>query len=186
MAIDDAQLARPYAEAAHRHAQAAAGGTPVRWGELLDGLAAAVAQPALQAVLADPRIQPAQARATVLGVMDKLDASGDKGMRNYVLQLLDNGRLGVVAEIAGQYAQLHRRAEGILDAVVRTAFELDSKCIAAIAQRLKKRFNVRKVNTKVIKDETLTGGIVIIAGDDVIDGSVATELNQLQNALRRG
>lgn len=184
MAIDDAQLARPYAEAAHKHAQAAGGASLADWSKLLDNLATSLTDPALQALLADPRVTPDQTQQVIDGLLDKQGVNDD-GMRAFVAQLREHDRLGVGAEIARQYAELRRNAEGILEAEIRTAFELDKGRIDAIAAKLKERFGSTKVNTNVILDESLDGGVVIIAGDDVIDCSVNAELNQMRNALSR-
>jgi F-type H+-transporting ATPase subunit delta len=153
---------------------------------MLDGLAAAMEQDTMRALLTDPRVKAKQAHEVIESLLGKLGASGDKDMNNFVTQLHDSGRLLVAPEISRQYANLRNAAEGVLEAEIHTAFELDNKRVKAIAERLKERFSMREVNTKVIKDESLTGGIIIKAGDNVIDASISAELDQLRNILRRG
>lgn len=182
MAIDDAQLARPYAEAAHKHA--VANNNAAAWSELLRALSAALNQAELKHVLADPRLSPEQGTAVLTDVLDKI-GNKDAAMYSFVGELGAQDRLGVSAEIAKQYEQLRRNAEGVLEAEIRSAFELDKQRVEAIAAKLKEKFNATTVTTKVVIDESLGGGVVIIAGDDVIDCTVAAELNQLRNSLRR-
>ena len=184
MAIDNAQLARPYAEAAHRHAQSAGGDAPKQWSDFCTNLATSYQDQELQNILDDPRINPGQVTKVLEGLLDQIGVK-DNAMRNFVLQLHENNRLEVVAEINQQYELLRREAESVLQVRIRSAFEVEDAQIQQISERLKSRYNKQKINAEVVVDETLGGGIVIEAGDDVIDCSITAELNQLRTSLHR-
>ena len=189
MANDPAAVARPYAEAAHKHVRDADVKVAQQWQEMLTALAEVIAEETMQTVLKDPRISLMQAQQTLDAVLTKITAEvGPEGakFKNFAHQLLANERLSATGAIAKQFVQLRRQSEGVLDVEIRAAFELDNKRIADIAAGLKDKFKVMQVNTTVNIDDTLGGGIMIIAGDDVIDGSIQAQLGRLHVALRRG
>ena len=188
MAVDSLAAARPYAVAAHRHAAAAGGEAPQLWQDMLDSLAGVVADASVSAMLDDPRISPAKKRDAVEGLLGQVLGEGGSeagGFANLVMQLYKNGRLEAAPELARLYRDLRREAEGVLEAEIRTAFEIGDDKVAQISERLKERFKAREVKTTVTVDPELGGGLMIIAGDDVIDGSVRASLAQLHASLRR-
>jgi len=65
---------------------------------------------------------------------------------------------------------------------VSSAFELSDAQKQKITDALNKRMN-RKISLNCRTDKQLMGGIVIRAGDKVIDGSVRTRLGEMANAL---
>ena len=179
------KFARPYAVAAYRYAANAA--DAVWWQEALDALVDALANPQLAAALADPRPGEAAQRNLVEGVLNGLlegSAAQNDAFRRFTDQLLTHGRLPALAAIAGEYAQLRCEAENVLHAEIRTSLELDQQRIDLITQKLKQRFGKKEVVTKVVTDETLIGGVMIITDDNVIDSSVSARINQLRSTLR--
>lgn len=188
MAVEFAEAARPYAEAAHKHAAGAGGDAPGKWQEMLDALVGVVADEGVQTLLADPRVSPAKAREGLMAVLEPVaKGGGDEGKRfaNFVSQLHEHERLGAAGEIARMYGELRRAAEGELEIEIRTAFELDKDAVGRIADRMRDKFGAKSVTTTVTVDPELGGGAMVIAGDDVIDGSVKSELESMRVSLRR-
>ncbi len=87
-------------------------------------------------------------------------------------------------EIAALYNELRARAEGTIDASVISAFALDDAQVNKLAKMLKKELN-RDVNIESTVDPSIIGGVIIRAGDTVIDGSVAGRLQNLTSYLTR-
>lgn len=188
MAVEFAEAARPYAEAAHKHAAGAGGDAPGKWQEMLDSLVGVVADDGVQTMLSDPRVSPAKAREGLMAVLEPaVRGAGDEADRfaNFVHQLHEHERLDAAGEIARMYGELRRAAEGELEIEVRTAFELDEETVGRIADRMKEKFGAKSVTTTVTVDPDLGGGALVIAGDDVIDGSVRSELESMRVSLRR-
>lgn len=172
-------LARPYAEAAFRLAQDSKALKP--WSEML-GLAAAVAKDAQVARLAmDPRV--ARERFTQL-FLDICGKALSKEGANFIRVLQDNRRIALLPEIAQLFEVLRAEAEGRVEAQVISAFEITPEQLKKISAALKKKFG-RDVDVVTRVDTALVGGMIIRAGDVVIDGSVRGKLLALASHLNR-
>ena len=75
-------------------------------------------------------------------------------------------------------------AEGTIEAEVVSAFEVSDAQAKSFATALKKKFG-REVTLVTRVDKTLLGGIVIRAGDVVIDGSVRGRLQDLSSQFNQ-
>jgi F-type H+-transporting ATPase subunit delta len=169
--------ARPYAQAAFDEAQKLK--ALQAWSEMLLSLAEAVNLPDVRAVVTNPRV----AKKQVEGLMEALvgkDASVQQ--RNFVRILADNQRLLVLPEIAGIFETLKAEAEKTVNVVVDSAFELSAAQKDKIVSSLKKRMG-REIKLECKINKELLGGVVIRAGDQVIDGSARTRLGEMANAL---
>lgn len=169
--------ARPYAQAAFDEAQKLK--ALKSWSEMLLGLAEAVNHPDMQAVISNPRIARKQIEGLVEALIGK-DASAQQ--RNFVRVLADNQRLTVLPEIAAIFESLKAEAEKTVNVVVDSAFELSAAQKDKIVGSLKKRMG-REISLTCQVNKELLGGVVIRAGDKVIDGSARTRLGEMANAL---
>ncbi len=174
---ENSTLARPYAQAAFEIAQSEKNLSG--WSEMLRAIAGVVADPRMQALLGSPRISKEQLVSIVTEVCG--DALNDKS-RNFVKLLVDNGRLVVMAEICAAFESFRAETEATLTAQVVTAFQLNGAQQKEIAAALKRRTG-REVTLETSVDASLIGGVVIRAGDLVIDGSVSGQLEKLGSAL---
>lgn len=168
-------LARPYARAVFSLAREQ--GRLQQWSNLLAFAARAVAEPSVQAVLGNPRLN-AQALVDVLvppGDVDPLFVQ-------FLSVLAENRRLAVLPEIVGVFDTLRAEDEHVVKATITSANALSESELAKLRQALVKRFG-REVQVSTAVDASLIGGAVIDAGDVVIDGSLRTKLARLGAAL---
>ena len=171
-------IARPYAEAAFRLADAQ--GKLAEWSAALANLSAVVADERVRAAIGDPNFADAKVAGLILAILSgKLTGETE----NFVRVLAENGRLGVLAEIRTQYEVLKNDREGVVEAEVYSAFELDPAQVADLVARLEKKTG-RKVRARVSVDKSLIGGVKIVIGDKVIDGSARAQLAALETALK--
>jgi F-type H+-transporting ATPase subunit delta len=169
--------ARPYAQAAFDEAQKL--NALKAWSELLLALAEAVNHPEVHAVITNPRV----AKKQVEGLMEALAGTAASAQqRNFVRVLADNQRLQLLPEIAALFEALKAEAEKTVNVVVDAAFELSSAQQDKIVSSLKKRLG-REIKLTCQVNKELLGGVVIRAGDKVIDGSARTRLSEMANAL---
>ncbi|HHJ4328489.1 TPA: F0F1 ATP synthase subunit delta [Klebsiella pneumoniae] len=171
-------LARPYAKAAFEYAQ----GTQqlAAWSAML-GLAAAVSQDGtMQRVLKAPRLTSAEKAAAFNEVCgDKFDAK----VQNFIAVLSENSRLLLLPEITALFETYKAEQEKSVDVEVTSAFALSAEQQDKLAKVLSARLS-REVRLHAAEDATLIGGVVIRAGDLVIDGSVRGKLAKLAEALK--
>jgi F-type H+-transporting ATPase subunit delta len=109
---------------------------------------------------------------------ERLDAHG----RNMVRLLVENDRLAVLPGIAAHFESLKADAQSIVNATVTTAFELDDGQKATLAEALERKLG-RKVELDTRVDSSLIGGVVVRAGDTVIDGTIRGRLRALATHL---
>ena len=169
--------ARPYAHAAFEEAQKL--GDLKGWSEMLISMAETVSHPELRAIVSSPRFLKSQVEnvmESVLGKQAKIQ------QRNFVRVLIDNQRLLLLPEIVVLFEMLKSEAEKSVDVVVDSAFELSAAQQEKIISSLKARMG-REVKLICRINKELLGGVVIRAGDKVIDGSARTRLGELANAL---
>ncbi len=169
--------ARPYAQAAFDEAQKL--NALQAWSEMLLSLAEAINHPEMVAVVSNPRV----AKKQVEGLMEALLGKGaSKQQQNFLRILADNQRLLLLPEIAALFETLKSEAEKTINVVVDSAFELSAAQKTKIVDSLKKRMGREiKLSCKVNKE--ILGGVVIRAGDKVIDGSARTRLTEMANVL---
>ena len=171
-------IARPYAEAVFRLADAA--GALPKWSEMLAALASVAADARVRAAIKDPNLPDAKIAGLFISILvGKLTGDAE----NLVRVLAENGRLELLPEIRAQYEALRNEREGIVEAEVQSAFDLSDAQVKDLVFRLEKKTG-RKVRAKVTLDKELIGGIRVVIGDKVIDGSARAQLGALENALK--
>ena len=171
-------VARPYAEAAFKLADEA--GALAKWSEMLGALALVADDKRVQAAIGDPNLTDAQVAGLFIGILSgKLNAEAE----NFVRVLAQNNRLQLLAEMRQQFEALKNEREGVVEADVQSAFELSQAQLADLVQRLEKKTG-RKVRARVHVDKDLIGGVKIVLGDKVIDGSARAQLGALETALK--
>ena len=172
-------LARPYAEAVFRLARERK--TLKAWSEMLQLAAAVAADPQVTALIDNPRVPRSRFVDFFLDVAGKkIDADA----ANLVRLLSENHRLTLLPEIAALYEALRAQAENRVEAEVVSAAAVSDTQLKDIAAALKKRLG-RDIDLHTRIDPSLIGGIVIRAGDLVIDGSVQGKLQLLATHLNR-
>lgn len=170
-------LARPYAKAAFEYALASK--QLAQWAEQLVTAAAVVSEPGMKAALNNPALT-AQQQAGMVG-----DVCGDAlgaQQRNFIAVVAGNKRLALLPEISTLFAQYKANHEKSVDVEVISAFDLADGARDKLAEILGKKLE-RDVKVRTSTDRNLLGGVLIKAGDLVIDGSVRGRLNKLAAAM---
>lgn len=170
-----ATIARPYAEALFKAAGSDAAGASA-W---LDELGALAANEQLRQFADNPRTLSDQVLSLMTGLLrTSLPTIG----QNFLRTVIENGRIEALPEIASQFRALKNAQLGAFDAVVYSAFDVDSAALAELSGVLEKRFG-RKLNLQVELQPDLIGGIRVVVGDEVLDTSVKARLEQMKAAL---
>lgn len=112
---------------------------------------------------------------------DKLGGTGSLVM-NVIYQLITEGTLTMLDDIAEEYERLYNSARGTVQAKVITAVSLDEEEKAKISQRLGS-LTGKKVVVETEIDTGIIGGIVIKIGDKLIDGSLRAKLGAMHRKI---
>ena len=173
-----ATIARPYAEALFKSCadKSADLGSTVAW---VEELAAIAADPQLRQLADSPKVTAEQVLAVITGVARS--ALPDMA-RNFLRVVLENGRLDALPDIAAQFRGLVNQRNGASDAIVYSAFPMEEAALADLAGTLEKRF-ARKLTLSLKVDTSLIGGVRVVVGDEVLDTSVQSRLEQMKAAL---
>ena len=169
-------LARPYAKAIFELARDEK--KLADWSALLAGLAAAVRDPQVAAAIGHPAIGRGQLADLLIEGMGK--ASGES--KNLLRLLSEYNRLKLAPSIHEQFETLRAEYETRVDVEIVSAAPVAAAQQKVLADAIAKRL-AREVHIEWKTDEKLVAGALVRAGDLVIDGSVAGELEQLRHAL---
>ncbi|TBU98665.1 F0F1 ATP synthase subunit delta [Stutzerimonas kirkiae] len=176
--INTQTLARPYAKAAFEFASA--GGQTESWSGMLNLAAIAVEVPEVAEFLKNPRLTSEEKVKTLV---DALGDYIDEAFRNFVNALGEYDRLLVLPTVRTLFEDLKAEADKTIDVEVQTAYELSAEQLQTLAAALSKRLD-RTVNPQQVVNPALIGGLLIRAGDVVVDGSVRGKLSQLAESLK--
>jgi F-type H+-transporting ATPase subunit delta len=112
-------------------------------------------------------------------------ASGmDPLARDTLLLVSDRGRIRYVADIASAYQEQAEARSGRVRAEVVTASELPEAYFQELQKTLE-RVTGKKVSVTRRVDASLLGGVVTRVGDQVFDGSLRHQLDELKHELSR-
>ena len=171
-------IARPYAQATL--ALAKEQNALQQWSDMLQYASAVAADEDMAALIASPKLSSEQLAELFLEICsDKLNEHG----KNMIRVLAESDRLDIVSEITALFEIERAQSEGMVEAQVISAVELNDAQKSGIAQSLKKRLG-RDVSLNCSVDAAIVGGAIIRAGDVVIDGSVIGKLDKLAAALK--
>jgi len=115
-------------------------------------------------------------------LIDKVVRDGlSEELREFLKLLLRKDRINKLADIM-EYIRTAYSYVGEQDVLLKTSFPLDIELIKDIEERLQKR-SKRKLKFFIDLDGELMGGVQVIIGNTVIDGSVRRRIDELKERL---
>ncbi|MDX2507020.1 MAG: F0F1 ATP synthase subunit delta [Gammaproteobacteria bacterium] len=170
-------LARPYAQAIFNLAHA--DNTLKAWSDKLTLLKEVAANESIIEIISNPEVSAEQVIALFADICkEELDEQGI----NFLKVAAENGRLELMPQITDSYVAMCAEQEGSIEAQVISAYAVNATQKKSIAVALKNKFG-REVTITTKTDKSLLGGVIIRAGDIVIDGSVKTQLEKITHSL---
>jgi F-type H+-transporting ATPase subunit delta len=133
----------------------------------------------LRSTLTDPQL-PLEKKSAIID--DLIGARASSLTIGLVQFIVGQGRSSDIPQIARTFIEKAVESRSMALAEVRSAVPLDDSTIERLAAALGKATG-RKVEVKVVVDESVIGGIVARVGDVVIDGTVANAITELRQAV---
>ena len=133
----------------------------------------------LRSSLTDPQLPVERKQAVIAELLGGRASELTVGLVQFIV---GQGRVSELPDIARALVEKAAESRSRALAEVRSAVPLDEDTIARLTAALSKATG-KKVEVKVIVDESVIGGIVARVGDTVIDGSIARRMDSLRQAL---
>jgi len=169
-------IARPYARAAFEVALAK--NDLDAWQAMLNSAADMMDDKRLTPLLAGSLLSKKQ----LLELFEVIAPLLNQERKNFIALLIENKRVLSLSDIAALFAIYRAQSEKTINVQVVSSKPLDNtyqdKLIKALTKRLQ-----HKVVLQCEIDPTILGGVVVRAGDTVIDGSVRGKLNRLMSFI---
>jgi F-type H+-transporting ATPase subunit delta len=173
-----ATLARPYAVAAFKRAKET--GTSAQWSTSLAFMSAVVSDQGIVEIVNNPKVGKSRLSTLMLAISE---GQVDQESSNFMKLLVLNSRLTLLPAIASIFESLKAEDEGYIEIEVLTAYAFTNKAKQEFSEKLAKTMN-KNIHMNVTVDKSLIGGVLVRAGDKVIDGSIRGQLQQMQRALQ--
>ncbi len=173
-----ATLARPYASAVFKRAKET--GSTEQWSERLAFMSAVLNDGDISTLLDNPKVSKQDALGLILDICQEyVDEEGS----NFLKLLVHNNRLTLISTIFNLFETYKADHEGYVDVEVTTAYEFSEEAKLNFAATLEKTLS-KKIHMNVILDKSLIGGVLVRAGDRVIDRSIRGQLQHMQKTLQ--
>lgn len=170
-------IARPYAKAAFDFAVEK--GELDQWSQMLSFAAEVAQNNDIHNLLSSSLTAEKLAEVFIAVCGEQFDEFG----QNLIKVMAENGRLMAFPDVCKEFLLLKQEHEKEIDVEVTSAVELSEEQRVDISSKLEQRL-ARKVQLNCSIDETLLSGVIIRAGDLVIDNSARGRLDRLSDALQ--
>jgi len=170
-------VARPYAKAAFDFAVEHK--SIDRWQQMLAFAAEVAGNEQVSELLSGALAPEALSGAFIAICGDQLDEAG----QNLIKVMAENKRLPALADVLEQFIHLRAAHDATAEVEVISSAALSDEQLTKISSAMEKRLS-RKVKLNCKIDKSVMAGVIIRAGDMVIDGSVRGRLERLADVLQ--
>ncbi|MDO7906523.1 F0F1 ATP synthase subunit delta [Paenibacillus sp. JX-17] len=149
--------------------------------ELKAVVAAFAGDEMIQKFIASPNISDASKFQVLI---ESLRGRVSAPVLNTIQLLVERGRADLFHQLLEGYLKMEEDALNIADAKVYSTYKLSEQESAAVAEQFGARVN-RKLRIENIVDPTLLGGLKVVIGDTLFDGSLSGKLDRLEKSFNR-
>ncbi len=137
--------------------------------------------PELKQFMGNPVIKPEDKKAVIQRMVGE---QIDPFMRNFLMLLIDRGRIIFLEQIGKQYLSLLRELNQTVLAEVTSIVELNEDQKNTVRERVKSMTGAREVEIETKIDPSLLGGVIIKIGSQIIDSSLQGQLRRIGISLK--
>ena len=173
-----ATLARPYAAAVFKRAKET--NATKEWSESLSFMSAVLENKDISVVIDNPKVNKQKLAELMLDICQEHSTVENS---NFLKLLVHNNRLVLLPQIAKLYESYKAEDEGYVEVEVLAAYALSKEAKQSFSATLEKALG-KKIHMNVAVDKSLIGGVLVRAGDRVIDGTIKGRLQHMHKALQ--
>lgn len=170
-------VARPYAKAAFDFAVESQAVS--NWNDMLYFAAEVAKDDAIVTFLSGSHSPEVTSDLFIKVCGEQLNENG----QNFVKVLAENGRLVALPAVAEMFAELKAQYENEIEVDITSATAMTAEQETALSAALEKRL-ARKIKLNCSVDNSVVGGLLIKAGDTVIDATIRGKLDRLSHVLQ--
>ena len=175
--MESSPIERPYAKAVFQYASSR--DTLDEWSKILGLLSYIVSDPKInKEIKLSSKTKDEKARLLCDLAIDDIT----RPVKNFILDLSRMDRLLYIPAIYCRFEHLRLALGNVKNVTVCSAYELSTLETSSIKERLVNRFQAQ-IELSTVIDKSIIGGMIITAGDLVIDHSLRGRLNQLKDSL---
>lgn len=127
-------------------------------------------------ILLDPRLTSNIKLNILKEIFPEYDS---KILISFIGLLLDKNRINIIDGVADEYNKLTALVNNELSIKIISASTLNESEINGIADKYKKMYNASKIKYEIKIDEELLGGVKVVVGNKIYDGSLRTQLKNM-------
>ncbi|OJG35763.1 ATP synthase F1, delta subunit [Enterococcus devriesei] len=137
--------------------------------------------PDLGNILTDVRLTGAEKKA----IMDAFTGNFEGIIKNFLLVVFEYNRSDDLPFMIDEYEHRYDELNKIAHGTVTTAVPLSEEKKHELEAKVADVFGYQKATLTPLVDESILGGVIVEADHQVIDGSLASQLNGLRAALSK-
>lgn len=137
-------------------------------------------QPELKSFLLNPGVTTGNKLAAVNNIFT---GRLNQEIVNLLKLLVEKGRIQYLPAVFKEFADIADEKRNILHMTIISPFQLDELQLKRLSEKYRNLYGSASVKTDFKLDESLLGGIKVVIGDKVIDGSTAGKLKALKDTL---
>lgn len=104
----------------------------------------------------------------------------DDVTERFINLIINKRREFFLPEIVTAFIQQYKEHKNINDVVLTTAHPLDEATLAGIKQQVASSLSGKEIDLKTIVDESLVGGFILEANNNLFDASIARDLRDIK------
>ena len=106
-------------------------------------------------------------------------------IKAFVGLLAEENVISQTDKIINEFIKIWNKEQGIVEAEIKSARELDETQIKSLQSYIKKLAKARTVEIKTVENKNLLGGVVIKYGDKILDASLLAKLDSLKQEIKK-
>ncbi|AYE34741.1 F0F1 ATP synthase subunit delta [Clostridium septicum] len=130
-------------------------------------------------VIKHPQISTKKKKKTFINIFK---GHIDEELLSFLLILIEKDRILYLREKLKEMEKIDLERKNTLNGVIKTTVSLTDEEFNSLKSKLEKKYNKHVILEQII-DKSILGGIYVRVGNDVIDGTVKSKLDELQDLM---